>query len=56
MFKVSTLIIFCEKYDYGNHSLLKYEFVKVDDATTTTWQADCIWLHNDWEEQWLATG
>ena len=39
MFKVS-ILIFSEKYDYCNHSLLKYKFEKVDNVTTCP--ADCI--------------
>ena len=41
---------FCQRYDYVNHSLLKYNFEKQH-----THPADCIWLHNHWKEQWLAT-
>ena len=57
MLKVFILIIcyFCEKCDNNNHCLLKYQFEIVDNVTTTTRISDCIWLHNHWEEQWLAT-
>ena len=45
----------CEKSEYDNRFLLKYTFEKVDNVTTTTCPADCIWSYNHWEEQWLAT-
>ena len=35
--------------------MLRCKFEKVDNVTTTTCSADCIWLHNHCEEQWLAT-
>ena len=45
MFKVSILIIFCEKYDYDNNSLIKYNLwviVHTSDLMMMIRQSICI--------------
>ena len=37
MFNVSIEIIFYEKYDWSNHSIIKCKFKKVNNWTTTTY-------------------
>ena len=37
MFNVSIWIIFYEKYDWSNHSMIKCNFKKVNNWTTTTY-------------------